>query len=400
MANAGLGSRLKNHRASTAFKGYSLPKTALGRWLGHISEDAPLDVRGRLLGGLFGTIPIFLGGVVNTILVAAFIAIRIDAPRFYVWVGLEIVICLARVYLLVRSRRMAQLGRDTNTDGMIMLALAWAAGVGYGSFICLLSGDWVASTMAMMSSAAMIGGICIRNFGTPRLASAMMVLAFGPACFALPFTGEPLLLLGLVQIPFYIFSMCRAAYVLKSTLVTTMMAERQHALLSSHDALTGLLNRVGLAAELRRIATRAQASGRLVAFMYMDLDGFKAVNDGYGHDVGDAVLSAAADRLQDHCSAEAGAARIGGDEFVFVCLCDDAASAERVAVRLMQDLQAPYDIAGIDIDSIGVSIGIAFAEPDAAGRVDLKLLLRAADSALYAAKRSGKGKFTRAADPV
>ena len=130
---------MKNHRASTAFKGYSLPKTALGRWLGHISEDAPLDVRGRLLGGLFGTIPIFLGGVVNTILVAAFIAIRIDAPRFYVWVGLEIVICLARVYLLVRSRRMAQLGRDTNTDGMIMLALAWAAGVGYGSFICLLS---------------------------------------------------------------------------------------------------------------------------------------------------------------------------------------------------------------------------------------------------------------------
>jgi len=66
----------------------------------------------------------------------------------------------------------------------------------------------------------------------------------------------------------------------------------------------------------------------------------------------------------------------------------------------MQDLQAPYDIAGIDIDSIGVSIGIAFAEPDAAGRVELKPLLRAADSALYAAKRSGKGKFTRATDPV
>ncbi len=393
-----MGSRLKNDRASTAFRGYSLPKTALGRWLGHISEDAPFEVRGRLFSGLYGTLPIFVGGVANTILVATFIAIRIDAPRFYVWVCIEILICLARVYLLVRSRRLAQLGRETNTDGMMMLALAWAASVGYGSFICLLSGDWVASTMAMMSSAAMIGGICIRNFGTPRLASAMMVLAFGPACLALPFTGEPLLLLGLVQIPFYIFSMCRAAYVLKSILVTTMMAERQHALLSRHDALTGLLNRVGLAAELRRIAIRAEGSGRLVAFMYMDLDGFKAVNDGFGHDVGDAVLSAAADRLQLHCSAEAGAARIGGDEFVFVCLCDDEASADRLAARLMQDLHAPYDVAGQDIRSLGVSIGIAFARPDAADKVDLKPLLRAADSALYAAKRSGKGKVAMATD--
>ncbi|QOG05572.1 GGDEF domain-containing protein [Aureimonas sp. OT7] len=391
---------MKNNRASTAFKGHSLPKTAAGRWLGHISEDAPLEVRDRLLGGLYGTIPIFLGGVANTVLVSAFIAIRIDAPRFYVWVCLEIAICLARVYLLIRSRRLARLGRDTHTDGMMMLSLAWAAGVGYGSFICLLSGDWVASTMAMMSSAAMIGGICIRNFGTPRLASAMMVLAFGPACFALPFTGEPLLLLGLVQIPFYILSMCRAAYVLKSILVATMIAERQHALLSRHDALTGLLNRVGLAAELRRIAARAAGSERLVAFMYMDLDGFKAVNDDFGHDVGDAVLSAAADRLQEHCSAEAGAARIGGDEFVFICLCDDEASADRMALRLMQDLRAPYDVAGVDIHFIGVSIGIAFAEPDTAGQVDLKPLLRAADSALYAAKRSGKGKFTRATDPV
>lgn len=391
---------MKNDRASTAFKGYSLPRTALGRWLGHISEDAPFEVRARLLSGLYGTLPIFAGGVANTVLVAAFIAIRIDAPRFYLWVCIEILICLARVYLLMRSRQLAQRGDDTDTDGMMMLALAWAASVGYGSFICLLSGDWVASTMAMMSSAAMIGGICIRNFGTPRLASAMMVLAFGPACLALPFTGEPLLLLGIVQIPFYIFSMCRAAYVLKTILVSTMVAERQHALLSRHDALTGLLNRVGLAAELRRIAGKAEASGRLVAFMYMDLDGFKAVNDGFGHDVGDAVLSAAADRLQNHCSSEAGAARIGGDEFVFVCLCDDEASADRLAARLMQELHAPYDVAGQTIHSIGVSIGIAFVRPDAAARVDLKPLLRAADSALYAAKRGGKGKVATAGDLV
>ena len=74
------------------------------------------------------------------------------------------------------------------TSLYILLGLAWAASVGYGTFISLTSGDWVVATLACLSAAAMVGGISFRNFGAPRLAGAMIVLTLGSCCLAAPFT--------------------------------------------------------------------------------------------------------------------------------------------------------------------------------------------------------------------
>ncbi|KAA0970518.1 GGDEF domain-containing protein [Aureimonas fodinaquatilis] len=367
---------------------YSLPKYSLGKWLTSIGAEAPIEVRVRLMNGLYGTMPIFLGGVLNTTFVAAFVAVRLGGTQFVAWLALEVAICLIRVVLLIHSRKRALAGLPTPTDAVILFAILWAASVGYGGFISMASGDWVVATLVMMSSAAMIGGICIRNFGTPRLAAVMIILAFGPVCFVLPFAGQPLLYLGLIQIPFYIFSMCRSAFVLQSILVDTMIAERTNEALSRQDTLTNLLNRAGLGVELEKMRSQPE-DGRVRAFMYLDLDGFKSINDSFGHDMGDLTLVAVSNRLQNLALPGYCVARIGGDEFVLVGSFASHAHAEQYAETVRSAISRPYTLAGQAINTIGVSIGVAFFGTESA---DLKKLLRAADRALYSVKRDGKGK--------
>ncbi len=217
--------------------------------------------------------------------------------------------------MLLIARRRAARGEPTPTDLYILLGLAWAAGIGYGAFISLISGDWVAATLVCLTASAMVGGTCFRNFGAPRMVGLMIVLTLGPCTFATPLVGEPVLLVGLVQLPFYIYSMSRAAFGLNAMLVSTMRAERDHAFQAQHDVLTGLPNRIGLQQALQASLTRYDGS-RPLALIYLDLDGFKTVNDTHGHDTGDRLLRLVSDRLRRLVRAGDVVARIGGDEFI------------------------------------------------------------------------------------
>ncbi|WP_204265424.1 hypothetical protein, partial [Enterobacter hormaechei] len=79
-------------------------------------------------------------------------------------------------------------------------------------FLGLTCGDWVIATLTCLSAAAMVGGICFRNFGAPRMAATMIVLSLGPLCLGTLFAGEPMLLVVFLQIPFYLYSMSAAAF--------------------------------------------------------------------------------------------------------------------------------------------------------------------------------------------
>jgi diguanylate cyclase (GGDEF)-like protein len=153
---------------------------------------------------------------------------------------------------------------------------------------------------------------------------------------------------------------------------------------ASHDALTGLPNRASFHLELEK-AVSAQSGSN--ALLYCDLDGFKPVNDTYGHEVGDRLLVAVAQRLRSCVSAEDGVFRLGGDEFV-VLVSSPAAKdvAPLMAERICKMLAAPFDIGGIVVN-ISVTIGVAVRaqddEPDD--------WVRRADEAMYAAKLAGKG---------
>jgi diguanylate cyclase (GGDEF)-like protein len=158
---------------------------------------------------------------------------------------------------------------------------------------------------------------------------------------------------------------------------------------STHDQLTGLPNRRLLLSWIDKALYRAKRRNVKIAVLFIDLDGFKKINDTFGHEFGDAVLCAVAKQFQQVLRKEDLLARFGGDEFAVVT--EDAAidSLSAVAMRLIEALHLPT-LPGLPQGSIGASIGIAVFPDHGDGPEGL---IRAADSAMYAAKNAGKGCF-------
>lgn len=154
-----------------------------------------------------------------------------------------------------------------------------------------------------------------------------------------------------------------------------------------HEPFTGLANRKLLAERLDKLAARA-AEGVRAAIFYIDLDGFKRINDGFGHDCGDAVLLACAERLRTCVRARDLVARVGGDEFVLVVEDLDREAAARLAERILRRLAEPVEAFGQRLE-VGCSVGYALLPEDGDDPAEL---VRLADRALLAAKRSGRGR--------
>ncbi|MFD1333267.1 diguanylate cyclase, partial [Methylopila musalis] len=363
-----------------------MPRWRATRWLADAGPNVPDDIRAAMVQSLFATLPIFFGGVLNSIAVAAIVAVRVPHADVQLWLALEIMLGAVRLAVLRWSFHRADQGKSTPTDLYLILGVCWAASVGYGATVSVLSGDWVAATLACMSAAGMVGGICFRNFAAPRLCAVMIVLSLGPIPLAAPFTGEVAMLLTVLQVPFYAISMCIAAFKLKGLMVTTMQAEREHEHQARHDILTGLSNRAGL---MRAIDGAPGAFREPLALLYLDLDGFKAVNDSYGHARGDKLLTIAAERLKGLLRMGDVAARIGGDEFVVIARGVEKVHATALAERLIREISAVYDLGDGVKAHVGVSVGVALV-PDH-GDV-IPALLDTADAALYQAKVAGKSR--------
>lgn len=163
-------------------------------------------------------------------------------------------------------------------------------------------------------------------------------------------------------------------------------AESTLARMAIHDQLTGLPNRRLLLDRVEHALTKL-SRGEGIALLFIDLDGFKNINDSRGHEAGDAVLVHAAGRIVASTRKHDTVARLGGDEFVVLCENTAAAGAELVARRIVEALRHPITVAGID-EHITASIGIATAKPrqNAAG------LIGDADAAMYRAKHAGKDR--------
>jgi diguanylate cyclase (GGDEF)-like protein/PAS domain S-box-containing protein len=157
--------------------------------------------------------------------------------------------------------------------------------------------------------------------------------------------------------------------------------------LATHDALTELPNRFLLVDRLNQLLSRADRSGSYFAVLFMDLDRFKEVNDSHGHEVGDLLLRAVAQRLAESVRQSDTVARIGGDEFVILLeTVHKVEEADAVAVKVQQAFTRPFSLDRHHIEST-VSIGVSFYPENGS---DADSLLRAADYAMYLAKREGR----------
>lgn len=157
------------------------------------------------------------------------------------------------------------------------------------------------------------------------------------------------------------------------------------------DALTGLPNRMLLSDRLGQAMTQAQRYGERLAVIYLDLDGFKEINDSYGHDVGDRLLVALAKRMKHTLRGSDTLARLGGDEFVGVVshLTNEKACVPRLN-RLLAVAAQPVHI-GVHVLQVSASLGVSFyPQPEEIGA---DILLRQADQAMYQAKLTGKNRY-------
>ena len=167
-------------------------------------------------------------------------------------------------------------------------------------------------------------------------------------------------------------------------------AERKLAFMATHDDLTKLPNRALFNEHLQHAMARAQRAKTRLALFFVDLDGFKRINDTLGHEAGDQVLREVASRLKSGVRAQDLVARLGGDEFTLLLEdIDHPANAATLAAKVIELVSRPIALAD-QMHEVGASIGIAFYPDDAE---DLDALIRSADDAMYVVKRAGKGDY-------
>ncbi|MDP1717316.1 MAG: GGDEF domain-containing protein [Burkholderiales bacterium] len=178
--------------------------------------------------------------------------------------------------------------------------------------------------------------------------------------------------------------------------------------LAIHDGLTGLARRAYFIEQVKRAVAQAHRHKEQLAVLFLDLDGFKSINDTLGHDAGDELLKAVANRLREtvrdhdtigrdvwHNTSDS-IARFGGDEFVILLdRLNDVRNAAQVGARILSALALPYTMPGGHELTVTSSVGIAIYPQDG---TDADQLIKSADSGMYAAKSAGKNILRMASD--
>lgn len=174
-------------------------------------------------------------------------------------------------------------------------------------------------------------------------------------------------------------------------------AEEKLHKLAYYDSLTGIPNRTLFYEKLEQAIEKAITNNNMAVLLFMDLDGFKIINDSLGHAVGDLLLKEVAARIRSCIRKSDMVFRIGGDEFTIILEdINDIDYVKNIAETIIHTIQLPYYIVGREM-TLGVSIGIAIAPEDEA---DLEGLIRRADAAMYDAKEAGKGRYSFSSEEI
>jgi diguanylate cyclase (GGDEF)-like protein len=329
-------------------------------------------------------------------------------PWAYAWLLAEVALAGIRLSVLMAFEKAEASGRKGNAIHPIIVGLVWASVLSAAAYQCVASGEWPLILLAGIAVASVIGGVSSRNAGTPRYGIIVMCILTAPYALATLTSPIPHLFIIGLQMPFYVIAVVVVLLENYKSLLGLYHAERENRWLAHHDLLTGLPNRVMELERFDELLCQPQSSlgselPSLTVFC-LDLDGFKEINDKFGHAVGDAVLVAVADRLRD-CVREVDLlCRTGGDEFVILLPDVSPAEAAAVARRIIERISAPFDLRQASFDDLGhasvhlgISIGSATTPHDGSTTDEL---LRSADRAMYRAKWRGKGIFVTHGAPM
>lgn len=332
--------------------------------------------------------------------VTAFIAASLDSSTLLAAAVAGAAVSIAKIELMKRHRSALDWGAWDRPRaarwqlGYAISTIGFAALVGLVTALTFLSSE---AALQMLATGLLFGycsGVAARLSFRPLIAITALSAAAVPASLAAASQGDSTrVVLASVFVVFLLgaFETVRHLYRASSHQIVMRL---DMATLARNDSLTGLLNRLGLREAFREL-TVIRRTG-MVAVHCFDLDGFKPVNDLYGHAVGDMLLVSLADRLRTLKSGGI-AARIGGDEFVVVqSPIDSSDEADAFAQALYRTITAPFTLDGRTI-AIGVSLGHVTSSSE---MPELDRLMTAADIASYQVKAIGGGVAAVRQDPA
>ncbi|QQR39430.1 GGDEF domain-containing protein [Devosia rhizoryzae] len=270
---------------------------------------------------------------------------------------------------------------------IVVSGLAYATAVGLVGSVAAWSGDPVLQVLGAMVMTGIVFGFCISNSGAPRYAEVQALIVTVPFLIGAALSGPPAMLLILLQTPFWLFGLHGLIRTTHRRLADLVQVQRQNEYLAYNDTLTGLANRAQVLSSLTQIARDRALKSPPPYVLFLDLDGFKAINDTHGHAVGDLLLRAVAQRLSECVRAGDVVGRIGGDEFVVILRDLDPDDITRLARRLTEAIARPFSLGTGITAKVGLSIGGAPLGPDP------EQAMASADLMLYSAKRDGRGTF-------
>ena len=365
-------------------------------------------IRGHQIHAMESNVPKSLIGYIAITAVAAYVLYTDWPTLVLVWGPIVSVICFARTCLAWRTswRPARPMSRREEAILVVVTGLVSAAMAAGPTWVALNSEDFVCALMIMLIVSTMWGGTLVQatSFSSSVSFASMKILVWIACVLFSGATAERLQLLAMFAITVVVAldNVYRYAKIFESSLRQQITLE-EHALrlenqtkaaeeardrifhLAHHDGLTGLANRSRFHAKLAdEFAVRSDG----FTLLTIDLDGFKPVNDRYGHHTGDALLVEVADRLRTAVGELGLAARLGGDEFAVATSTTDRAEIERLCRRLIGSIQAPYHLDGHAL-TVGTSIGVTTASPPSSPAE----ILRNADAALYRAKRDGRRTY-------
>jgi diguanylate cyclase (GGDEF)-like protein len=368
---------------------FTPPRLPIFRWLVDPGNDVPDEIRNVLLGEIFASPNAVIAGLVNGLILNTVALCLHTGIIFAIFMALDVLLVATRLIVVRLAMKAATSSRPAPTDLYLFTAICWSALQGAMACSALHSCAGPLQILGATTAMALVGPICARNYAAPRYALLLVALTDLPFVGGAALTQDRWLLILLAETPLFLLGVIAVVRRFQLMAIRALKAELDGTNRARHDSLTGLLNRRGL---LEALEADFAASQRFIMF-YLDLDGFKPINDTFGHHAGDAILGAVAARLRAAVRSTDIVARLGGDEFVIVVPDmppeHGAALAESVIRRITDE---PYLLDNMRPLRIGVSIGFACVPEDASARDDLH---RKADAALYEAKAAGKGTHRR-----
>jgi diguanylate cyclase (GGDEF)-like protein len=352
--------------------------------------DAPERVRERMLETI-PTTNLSLAAYSFTLFLICGTAVWITRGAHWSWAWLALsvlLICWRALHPWIRLRQ----GHPRPLASIMLSSGLAMASFGFGCAMSIRTGDVILTTIVVSGNMCALAGIATRWAALPRPAIATMVASILPPMYELAMGGGSSIMaavvLGLTAASIATFTAHNRTTLLASITAGELLRRK-----AETDHLTGLANRAELMQRLEdacgELPDPTHAHGRSFAILYVDLDGFKAINDNHGHAAGDEILQRVSACLRQVAGPEALVARIGGDEFVVLLLDSDPLTARAVSDEVINAISREHRISDGRALRVGCSVGVSMA-PDQ-GR-DAEVLLARADAALYSVKNQGKGQ--------